>query len=104
MDIAVEPLPFSPTGTPLPLWEERKPGVMFVSEYPRLARARANPCIACFRKPAPGWFLSRDAEGHRNAPHVHPGGTWIGHDTGIKPIIPDEEACLIRSVNSSTTM
>ena len=24
----------------------------------------------------------RDSEGHPNAPHVHPDGKWIGHDTG----------------------
>jgi len=26
----------------------------------------------------------RDAEGHPNAPHVHPDGKWVGHDSGPK--------------------
>jgi hypothetical protein len=32
--------------------------------------------------PAPKTAHYNDAAGHPNAPHVHPDGKWIGHDTG----------------------
>jgi len=62
MDVVVQPVLFSPSGTPLRPWEDAKAGVIFVAEYPLRVRARANPMTECCRRaplndlPKPGNF------------------------------------------------
>ncbi len=49
------------------------------------ARAPAHPHEAApqsHEAPAPETRHYNDAAGHPDAPHVHPNGKWIGHDTG----------------------
>jgi len=65
----------------VPTFAQERPGRPEERPHENIPR-HGPPPVRDAPHPAEEHRTFNDKEGHPNAPHVHPNGQWIGHDTG----------------------